>query len=50
MKHNGVIEEKYNIDGNACLLAVRPVISIKGNSAYKSGDGSASNPYEIEMN
>ena len=29
---------------------IRPVISIKGNSPYKSGDGSASNPYEIEMN
>lgn len=50
MKHNGVIEEKYNIDGNAFLLAVRPVIGIKGNSPYKSGDGSASNPYEIKMN
>lgn len=50
MKHNGVIEEKYNIDVNEFSLAVRPVISIKGNSAYKSGDGSASNPYEIEMN
>ena len=29
---------------------IRPVISIKGNSAYKSGDGSSSNPYEIKMN
>ncbi len=50
MKDNGVIEEKYNIDGNAFLLAVRPVISVKGDSLWKSGDGSASNPYEIEMN
>ena len=30
--------------------SVRPVISIKGDSLWKSGDGSASNPYEIEMN
>ena len=50
MKHNGVIEEKYNIDGNAFSLAVRPVISIKGDSLWKSGDGSSSNPYEIKMN
>ena len=27
--------------------SIRPVISIKGNSAYKSGDGTATNPYEI---
>ena len=30
--------------------AVRPVISIKGELLWKSGDGSPSNPYEIEMN
>ena len=30
--------------------AVRPVISIKGCTLWKSGDGSASNPYEIQMN
>ena len=41
---------------DSCSLApifgdlIRPVISIKGNSPYKSGNGSASNPYEIEMN
>ena len=35
---------------NDSSRVVRPVISIKGNSAYKSGDGSPSNPYEIEMN
>ena len=29
-------------------LAVRPVISIKGDLIYKSGDGSAEAPYEIE--
>ena len=29
-------------------LAVRPVISIKGDLIYKSGDGSAEHPYEIE--
>ena len=29
---------------------IRPVISIKGTVAYKSGDGSASNPYQIELN
>ena len=29
------------------VLAVRPVISIKGDSIYKTGDGSAENPYEI---
>ena len=27
--------------------AVRPVISLKGDLIYKSGDGSASNPYEV---
>ena len=30
------------------VLAVRPVISIKGDSIYKTGDGSAENPYIIE--
>ena len=30
------------------VLAVRPVISIKGDNIYKSGDGSAENPYIIE--
>ena len=29
---------------------IRPVISIKGDNIWKSGDGSPSNPYEIEMN
>lgn len=29
---------------------IRPVISIKSNYIWKSEDGSASNPYEIEMN
>ena len=29
-------------------LAVRPVISLKGDLIYKSGDGSAEAPYEIE--
>lgn len=29
---------------------IRPVISIKGELLWKSGDGSPSNPYEIEMN
>ena len=32
------------------LYAVRPVISIKENAIYKSGDGSATNPYEIVLN
>ena len=35
---------------NDSSRVVRPVISIKGDSLWKSGDGSASNPYEIEMN
>ena len=30
------------------VLAVRPVISIKGDNIYKTGDGSAENPYIIE--
>ena len=30
------------------VLAVRPVISIKGGNIYKTGDGSAENPYIIE--
>ena len=29
---------------------VRPVISLKSDVVWKSGDGSSSNPYEIEMN
>ena len=29
-------------------MAVRPVISLKGDLTYKSGDGSAEHPYEIE--
>ena len=29
---------------------IRPVISLKSNVLWSSGDGSASNPYEIEMN
>ena len=33
---------------NTELGAVRPVISIKENTVYKSGDGSASDPYTIE--
>ena len=31
-------------------LAVRPVTSIKEDNLWKSGDGSASNPYEIVLN
>ena len=31
-------------------LGVRPVISIKGNNLWKSGDGTASSPYEIVTN
>ncbi len=31
-------------------LGVRPVISIKGNNLWKSGDGTASSPYEIVIN
>ncbi len=29
-------------------LGVRPVISLKGNLVWKSGDGSSANPYEVE--
>ncbi len=39
------------LSGNATASyashVVRPVISLKGNNKWKSGDGSASNPYEI---
>ena len=31
-------------------LGVRPVISIKGDNLWKSGDGTASSPYEIVIN
>ena len=34
----------YNV---ASSLGVRPVISLKGDNIWKSGDGSSSNPYEI---
>ena len=30
------------------LIGVRPVISLKGNLVWKSGDGSSVNPYEVE--
>ena len=33
---------------NTNQLAVRPVISLKGNLVWKSGDGSSASPYEIE--
>ncbi len=29
-------------------FAIRPVISLKGNLIWKSGDGSSNNPYEVE--
>ena len=37
-----------NPDASREYMAVRPVISIKGDLIYKSGDGSAEAPYEIE--
>ena len=36
-----------NDNGSENLYSVRPVISIKENAIYKSGDGSAESPYEI---
>ena len=41
---NNVLNDDNDSD---YLYAVRPVISIKENAIYKSGDGSSSNPYEI---
>ena len=38
----------YQNAGTPC--AVRPVISLKGDIIYKSGDGSADSPYEIVTN
>ena len=34
--------------GVRSIFPIRPVISLKKNLLYKSGDGSATNPYEIE--
>ena len=36
--------------GNAFKLAVRPVLSLKGDTVWSSGDGSPENPYEIVYN
>ena len=41
---NNVLNDDNDSD---YLYAVRPVISIKENAIYKSGDGSAESPYEI---
>ena len=36
--------------GKSTLLnVIRPVISIIGTTIWKSGDGSASNPYELDI-
>ena len=40
----------YPDASNINHLAVKPVISIKGDLTYKSGDGSAESPYEIVTN
>ena len=46
---NGMISTDSNSPkGNAFSLAVRPVISIDKCAIVKSGDGSPSNPYEID--
>ena len=37
----------FNVDS---VAEVRPVVSLKSCTVYKSGDGSVENPYEIEMN
>ena len=37
-------------NGVASDYGIRPVISIKENAVYKSGDGRAENPYEILTN
>ena len=34
--------------GAGSILGVRPVISLKGNLIWKSGDGSSASPYEVE--
>ena len=34
--------------GAGSILGVRPVISLKGNLTWKSGDGSSESPYEVE--
>ena len=35
--------------GAGSILGVRPVISLKGNLIWKSGDGSSESPYEVEL-
>ena len=48
-------DSSFNFEGGALIdytfdsYYVRPVISIKGDNVWKSGDGSILNPYEIEM-
>ena len=49
--YNSVVRSTYaRIEGHASYedYYVRPVISIKGDNTWKSGDGSAEHPYEIE--
>ena len=45
-KRSGILRAGLNYIPNA----VRPVISLNGENLWKSGDGSASNPYEIVLN
>ncbi|MEG2457877.1 MAG: hypothetical protein RSB41_03195, partial [Bacilli bacterium] len=40
---------QLNINGVNSGRGVRPVLSLKPNSNWKSGNGTASNPYEIKM-
>ena len=47
----GTMERSAEIYGqiiNYSYFGIRPVISIKGNLTWKSGDGSSANPYEVE--
>ena len=41
---------KLDTDPVNLTYAVRPVISLKSSVVYKSGDGTASSPYEIVLN
>lgn len=47
---NGIGQGEIAMSTINGTLAIRPVISLKSCTVYKSGDGSADNPYEIEMN
>ena len=48
--NNGPVLSSDFISSDTYSLYVRPVISLAGDNAWKSGDGTAENPYQIKIN